>query len=155
MKDIVAVTAILLIVCVGALFVRLDKIDSEDGFDWLNHNIRSEECATDIVSGEIYDMNSTDTFNLSDYSIYIEEYATDIVLGEIKSENTAVEKAGDIFRKVYGESVESKKPYIVFYDKEHDAWFITGTLPAYYLGGVPNVIIHGEDGRVLALWHTK
>ena len=75
MKDIVAVTAILLIVCVGALFVRLDKIDSEDGFDWLNHNIRSEECATDIVSGEIYDMNSTDTFNLSDYSIYIEEYA--------------------------------------------------------------------------------
>ena len=69
MKDIVAVTAILLIVCVGALFVRLDKIDSEDGFDWLNHNIRSEECATDIVSGEIYDMNSTDTFNLSDYII--------------------------------------------------------------------------------------
>ena len=125
MKDIVAVTAILLIVCVGALFVRLDKIDSEDGFDWLNHNIRSEECATDIV------------------------------LGEIKSENTAVEKAGDIFRKVYGESVENNKPYIVFYDKEHDAWFITGTLPAYYLGGVPNIIIHGEDGRVLALWHTK
>ena len=58
-------------------------------------------------------------------------------------------------RNEFLKSIENKKPYIVSYDKEHDAWYIEGTLPKYYVGGVPNIIIRGEDGRVLALWHTK
>ena len=155
MNRIVTTSLILLIACVGSFFVDICSKNSLNEFKLPNQSIYTEYSETNFLSGELYSMNRADEFNLSDYDIYLEEFTRDIVLGEIKSESIAVIKAEDIFKEVYGESIENKKPYIVSDDKEHDAWYIEGTLPDYYVGGVPNIIIRGEDGKVLALWHTK
>lgn len=95
------------------------------------------------------------TFKLKDYSYYIENFPSDKVLGSINSAQTAKENAEVIWVEIYGESTKEKKPYEVSFDDENQVWFVQGTLPKNWDGGVPHILIQKADGTVLAVWHDK
>lgn len=78
---------------------------------------------------------------------------TDINL--VNNEDSAIRMAEVVLVPIYGESVDSKKPFKAKYDCEYEVWVVSGTLGKKFLGGVPNVIIQKSDGKVLAVWHSK
>lgn len=97
-------------------------------------------------------------FALEDYTRNLEEFSSDEVVGPIANASDAREKGISVLIDVYGENViMGEKPFIVFYDKNTDAWMVRGSLPPipFILGGTAHIIINGSDGKVLAVWHDK
>lgn len=95
------------------------------------------------------------TFKLTDYSYFIENFPSDKVLGSVDSARLAKENAEAIWIETYGESIKETKSYIVSFDYENKVWLVQGTLQKNLKGGVPCVLIQKEDGKVLAVWHSK
>ena len=105
-----------------------------------------------IRPSRIYD------FALEDYTVVLEEFSSDEVVGPIADASDAREKGIAVLIDVYGEDlILGEKPFIVFYDKNTDAWMVCGSLPPilFILGGTAHIIINGSDGKVLAVWHEK
>lgn len=95
-------------------------------------------------------------FSLNEYQYFIENFPSDKVLGNISNASKAKEEAEKVWIEIYGEDVKKDiKPYVVMYDETSKTWLVTGTLPKNMLGGVPNIIIQGNNGKVLAVWHDK
>lgn len=105
-----------------------------------------------IRPSRIYD------FALEDYTVDLEEFSSDEVVGPIADASDAIEKGISVLIDVYGEDlILGEKPFIVFNDKNTDAWMVCGSLPPipFILGGTAHIIINGSDGKVLAVWHEK
>jgi len=75
--------------------------------------------------------------------------------GVVKDALTAKRMALAILESFYGkEQIQSEEPINVsLIDNEY--WFVCGTLPDGYLGGVAEILISRENGRVLYLAHGK
>lgn len=96
-----------------------------------------------------------DNFSISDYGSYIEQFSSEKKVGETNDAKTAKKKAEEVWIKLYGEEIKSRKPYRTLYDKTNEVWLVQGSLPENMIGGVPYILIQKADGRILAVWHTK
>lgn len=76
-------------------------------------------------------------------------------LGEIKNSWDARNKAASVWLETYGVSSLFNWPYETLYDKIHDVWYVTGTLPSNFCGGTACILMRGSDGKILAVWHGK
>lgn len=94
-------------------------------------------------------------FELNDYQYYIDNFSSEDNLGNIIDSRDAINKAEIIWIKLYGESIKKEKPYQVFYDKKNGVWLVQGTLRYNMKGGVANILIQNETGKILAVWHGK
>lgn len=74
------------------------------------------------------------------------------MFGEVKNENEASQIASKVIKEVY-ENDES--PYIVKFNKNANAWIVSGSLPLLQLGGVASIAIDKETGEILMMIHTK
>ncbi len=75
--------------------------------------------------------------------------------GLVKDAQTAKRIALAIMESFYGKKqIQSEDPINVsLIDSKY--WLVTGTLPEGYLGGVAEILISKEDGRILYLAHGK
>ena len=97
-----------------------------------------------------------ETFSFEEYKGYVGGlYSFDKTWGKITGSEDAKAKAEKTWLEIYGEDVKQEKPYNVFFDEQAGVWFVTGTLPANMLGGVANILMEHDSGKVLAVWHTK
>ena len=94
-------------------------------------------------------------FNLNDYQYYIDNFPSEENVGNIIDAKDAIKKAEKIWIKLYGESIKKEKPYQVFYDENNGIWLVRGTLRSNMKGGVANILIQNETGKILAVWHDK
>ena len=94
-------------------------------------------------------------FELSDYQYFVENFSSEEILGEIIDSKDAIIKAEKTWIKIYGEGIKDEKPYRIFYDSKNDVWLIQGSLQSNSVGGVANILITGNNGKVLAVWHEK
>ena len=75
--------------------------------------------------------------------------------GIIKDAFTAKRMALAILESFYGKKqIQSEEPITVsLIDNKY--WYVSGTLPEGYLGGVAEILIAKEDGRIFYLAHGK
>jgi hypothetical protein len=72
----------------------------------------------------------------------------------IKDKQTAIAVAEPILFKIYGKkNITDQKPYECYLIDGY--WYICGTLSKGWLGGVFEIIISSEDGKVIKLIHGK
>lgn len=108
----------------------------------------------------MYDRVVAGSFELSEYQWAVETFPYDRNVGIVENPKTAIEHAKELWIERF--SPVNGKPYrlansrkiMVLFDSENECWLISGTLPSYWDGGVPNAIIQ-KDGKVLAVWHTQ
>ena len=74
------------------------------------------------------------------------------VFGEVKNENEASKIAAKVIKEVYQ---KDESPYIVKFNKNANAWIVSGSLPLFHLGGVASIAIDKGTGEILMLIHTK
>ena len=94
-------------------------------------------------------------FEFNDYQYYVDNFPSEENVGNIIDAKDAIKKAEKIWIKLYGESMKKEKPYQVFYDENTGIWLVQGTLRSDMKGGVANILIQNETGKVLAVWHDK
>ena len=94
-------------------------------------------------------------FDFNDYQYYIDNFPSEENVGNIIDAKDAIKKAEKIWIKLYGKSIKKEKPYQVFYDENNGIWLVQGTLRSNMKGGVANILIQNETGKVLAVWHDK
>ena len=72
----------------------------------------------------------------------------------VNDSETAIQIAVAILSGVYGkDKIEKEKPYTAI---EHEGfWYVNGSLPEGYLGGVAHIKIRKKDGAVMGYIHTK
>ncbi len=73
----------------------------------------------------------------------------------VTKEETAQEIAESILFENYGEDkIKSERPYVI--NIEHDSlWNIRGSFNKIGFGGVFNIKISAENGRVVEMYHEK
>ena len=96
-----------------------------------------------------------ENFKSSDYQYYIDNFSSEENVGSIIDAKDAIKKSEIIWIKLYGENIKKEKPYKVFYDAKSEIWLVQGTLRSNMMGGVANILIDNDTGKVLAVWHDK
>ena len=96
-----------------------------------------------------------ENFKSSDYQYYIDNFSSEENVGSIIDAKDAIKKAEIIWIKLYGENIKKEKPFKVFYDAKSEIWLVQGTLRSNMMGGVANILIDNDTGKVLAVWHDK
>lgn len=96
-----------------------------------------------------------ENFKSSDYQYYIDNFSSEENVGSIIDAKDAIKKSEIIWIKLYGENIKKEKPFKVFYDAESEIWLVRGTLRSNMMGGVANILIDNDTGKVLAVWHDK
>jgi hypothetical protein len=72
----------------------------------------------------------------------------------IKTKETAIAIAEPILFSIYGrKDIIKERPYECYLIDGY--WYISGTLPKGWLGGVFEIIINSKDGGVIKLIHGK
>jgi NTF2 fold immunity protein len=72
----------------------------------------------------------------------------------IKDKETAIAVAEPILFKIYGKkNITDQKPYECYLLDVY--WYICGTLPKGWRGGVFEIIISSKDGKIIKLIHGK
>ena len=72
----------------------------------------------------------------------------------IKDKQTAIAVAEPILFKIYGKkNITDQKPYECYLIDDY--WYISGTLPKDWNGGVFEIIINSKDGKIINLIHGK
>ncbi len=94
-------------------------------------------------------------FEFNDYQYYVDSFPSEENVGNIIDAKDAIKKAEKIWIKLYGESIKKEKPYQVFYDENNGIWLVQGTLRSNMKGGVANILIQNETGKIVAVWHDK
>lgn len=95
------------------------------------------------------------TFEVSEYQYYIDNFSSEDNLGFISDSKELLKKVEVIWIKQYGERIKDQKPYQVFYDEANGIWLVHGTLRSNMMGGVANILVDNDTGKVLAVWHDK
>lgn len=72
----------------------------------------------------------------------------------VTDSETAIQIAVAIWSAAYGkDKIEKEKPYTAI---EHEGfWYVQGSLPEGYVGGVAHIKIRKKDGAVMGYIHTK
>lgn len=72
----------------------------------------------------------------------------------VNDSETAIQIAVAILSGVYGkDKIEKEKPYTAI---EHEGfWYVNGSLPKDWVGGVAHIKIRKKDGAVMGYLHTK
>ena len=96
-----------------------------------------------------------ENFKSSDYQYYIDNFPSEENVGSIIDAKDAIKKSEIIWIKLYGENIKKEKPFKVFYDAKSEIWLVQGTLRSNMMGGVANILIDNDTGKVLAVWHDK
>ena len=65
----------------------------------------------------------------------------------------AAQVAERIFKKIYGESVVSERPWCVA--ETGGCYIVTGSLPKGFVGGVAQLKLRKKDGQVWVFYHGK
>jgi hypothetical protein len=73
--------------------------------------------------------------------------------GFVPNEATAVKIAEAIWFPIYGEEIFAAKPFKAVL--KDGIWFVNGTLPDGWLGGVPEAEISKKDGKILRVSHGE
>ena len=105
-----------------------------------------------IVNNKAPDVKA---FEIDDYSDIIKEFPSEESLGSISDAKELVKKTEELWIKQFGNRVKKEKPYQVFYDEKSGTWLVRGSLKGTSHGGVANILVENDTGRVLALWHDK
>ena len=72
----------------------------------------------------------------------------------IKDSQTAIAVVEPILFKIYGKkNIISERPYECYLIDDY--WYISGTLPKGWDGGVFEIIISAKDGKIIKLIHGK
>ena len=113
-----------------------------------------------LVGGILVTINKnkipeTRAFDVSEYQYYIDDCPSEDNLGPISDSKDLLKKVEAIWIKKYGNRIKKQKPYQVFYDEANGIWLVQGTLPSYMMGGVANILVDNDTGKVLAVWHDK
>ena len=95
------------------------------------------------------------TFKLSEYQYFIDNFSSEENLGSISDSKELLKKVEVIWIEQYGERIKKQKPYQVFYDEANGVWLVQGTLRSNRMGGVANILVDNDTGKVLAVWHDK
>ena len=95
------------------------------------------------------------TFEVSEYQYYIDNFSSEANLGFISDSKDLLKKVEVIWIEQYGERIKNQKPYQVFYDEANGIWLVHGTLRSNMMGGVANILVDNDTGKVLAVWHDK
>lgn len=74
------------------------------------------------------------------------------VFGEVENVHEAFRIASKVIEEVYG---SDESPYIVKFNKNANAWIVSGSLPWFHHGGVALIAIDKETGEILMMIHTK
>ena len=75
-----------------------------------------------------------------------------VFCGKVKNEKEASQIAARVIKEVYE---NDEHPYIVKYNKNANAWIVSGSLPLFRVGGVATIAIDKDTGEILMLIHTK
>ena len=74
--------------------------------------------------------------------------------GYVPDKETAIAIAVAVWSPIYGkEHIEERKPYNA--SLRDNVWYVSGSLPKDMLGGVPEMEISKDDGRILRVTHGK
>jgi hypothetical protein len=76
-------------------------------------------------------------------------------LGVVPDEATAIKIAEAVWLPIYGNTIYSKQPFVAQYDEKGMCWIVRGTLRDGTLGGVPEIKIDRNDGKILYISHGK
>ena len=98
---------------------------------------------------------NVEPFDISDYADYIGLGSAGESVGKIRDVKDAAKKAEKILVKKYGVFVMLQKPYEIYFDSEAGMWLIQGAFRPNQVGGVVNIIIENDTGRVIAIWIDK
>ena len=71
--------------------------------------------------------------------------------GYVQDEETAIKIAEAIWLPIYGKHIYDEKPFIA--KLKNDVWTVTGTLSDGMLGGVAEIDISKQDGKILRVIH--
>jgi hypothetical protein len=76
------------------------------------------------------------------------------VSGYVPDAETAIKIAVAVWSPIYGkEQIEKEKPYKA--TLKNGIWYISGSLPAGWKGGVAEAEIAKDDGRIIRITHGK
>ena len=74
--------------------------------------------------------------------------------GYVPNEETAIKIAVAVWIPIYGkEQIEGEKPYKAVL--KGGIWYVTGSLPEGWIGGVAEAEIAKDDGRILRISHGE
>jgi len=74
--------------------------------------------------------------------------------GFVPDEDTAIKIAEAIWLPIYGDSINTLKPFVAKYNALLGYWEVTGTLPPKFgYGGIPEIHIRKKDGKILYVMH--
>jgi len=74
--------------------------------------------------------------------------------GYVPDEKTAIAIAVAVWSPIYGEkNIQYQKPFHA--TTQNGVWFVHGSLPEGFLGGVAEAEISQDDGRILRVSHGK
>ncbi len=74
--------------------------------------------------------------------------------GYVPDEETAIKIAVAVWIPIYGkEKIENEKPYKAVL--KDGVWFVTGSLPERWIGGVAEAEIAKDDSRIIRISHGK
>jgi hypothetical protein len=74
--------------------------------------------------------------------------------GYVPDETTAIAIAVAVWLPIYGkERIEEKKPYKAIL--KDGIWYVRGSIPAGWKGGVPEAELSKDNGRILRISHGK
>ncbi len=74
--------------------------------------------------------------------------------GCIPDEATAIQVATTILKPVYGEGIQSQRPFRAELIGD-SVWAVAGTLPPSRIGGIAYIEIRKLDGSVVGMGHSK
>ena len=94
-------------------------------------------------------------FDFNDYQDYIDRFPSEESIGLISDANDLLKKIESFWTRKYGKSVKNQNPYQLFYDEKNDVWLVRGTLRNNSDGGVANILVDNNTGKILASWHDK
>ena len=95
------------------------------------------------------------SFDFDDYQDFVAAFPSGEIVENPSNLNKLVADTEKIWVKIYGENIKRQKPYQVFHDKENGVWLVQGTLQPNTMGGVANILVENDTGKVLAIWHDK
>ena len=155
MKKQMLLLAIVLCILGGVTFIIIKHRGSicktlENGDFQSSESKYSESQSNETMYDEI-----VKSFDLIDYQDYIDNFSSDKNIDIGNDIKIMLEKVENIWVQEYGDDVKKQKPYEVFYDETSKVWLVRGTLPSDTVGGVANILVDNDTGKVLAIWHDK
>ena len=76
------------------------------------------------------------------------------IAGYVPNDATAIKIAVAVWTPIYGKAaIEKEKPYKAVL--KGGVWYVSGSLPVGYAGGVAEAEIAQDDGRIMRISHGK